>query len=116
MFTSANRVFQLANIDPYTSVGLSIALFSTGLVSNFIAVFLMDKFGRRPFLMVSFGGQAVFALMGAVALYISATGQASNNVVIVALFLFFFMYGFGVGPIPCAYLGEIFPVEFKAFG
>ena len=51
LFTSSVRVFQNADIDPYVSVGLSIALFTSGLVSNFMAIFMMDKLGRKPMLL-----------------------------------------------------------------
>ena len=78
----------------------------------------MDSAGRKPLLYISFGGQAVASLVGAVATWVDprSVSEAAGLTQSVSLFLFMGVYGLGVGPIPCLYLSEIYPMDFKAFG
>jgi len=68
-------------------------------------------------LALSFGSQAASSLIGAAAYWTTgATSSAQGIVGTVSLFLFLFCYGLGVASIPCMYLAEIFPQQFKGFG
>eukprot|EP00127_Corallochytrium_limacisporum_P005092 Clim_evm47s198 gene=Clim_evmTU47s198 len=114
--TSSSRLFTQAGLSPTVASYTTVAFLATNVLGNSISVFTMDKAGRKTNLIISFGGQAVFCLMAAMAYWIDPEASATTVIAVVALFLFFFSFAIGVGPIPCMYLSEIFPADFKGFG
>lgn len=67
-------------------------------------------------LLISFGGQSAAAFIGAVAYWVQTSSSTAGVVGTVSLFIFISIYGLGVAAIPCMYLAEIFPQNFKGFG
>ncbi len=119
LFTSSNSLFVQAGLGVREATAATIGLLALNLLGNTIAIRPVDYWGRTTMLKLSFGGQAVACLIGASAYWTSPPGDSSAVVTItaiVAIFLFFFAYSVGVGPIPCMYLSEIFPANFKGFG
>ncbi|GMI46857.1 hypothetical protein TrCOL_g11951 [Triparma columacea] len=115
LLTSSSRIIVQAGFSARTANFLTFALLGVNVLATVAATFIMDSWGRRKVLIISFTGQALTAIIGAVPFYVSP--NADNPVTtVVSLFAFLATYAFGVGPIPCMYLGEIFPLDFKGFG
>jgi sugar porter (SP) family MFS transporter len=92
----------------------------TQLVGVATSLWTMDRFGRRPLLLV--GAALMFIAHFIIAVLVGKFGQdwsayATEGWVAVA-FLFFYMFSFGAtwGPVPWAMPSEIFPSSLRAKG
>lgn len=92
----------------------------TQLVGVATSLWTMDRFGRRPLLLV--GAALMFIAHFIIAVLVGRFGQdwsayATEGWVAVA-FLFFYMFSFGAtwGPVPWAMPSEIFPSSLRAKG
>ncbi|KAL6856985.1 hypothetical protein ACP4OV_018367 [Aristida adscensionis] len=114
------RVFQRAGIRSKTSsVGASMAV---GVCKTFfipVATLLLDRVGRRPLLLASGGGMAVFLFALATSLLLmdrrpereqAALGAAS----IAAMLSFVASFASGLGPVAWVYCSEIYPLRLRA--
>jgi len=115
IFTSATTIFTTAGLSPFFANVVSAMLLLTNVLSIFASAFFVDGWGRKVLLLLSFAGQALSAFIGAISYWIE---RENGNIaaVIVSMYLFMISYGFGVAGIPCAYLSEIYPRDFAAFG
>lgn len=69
-----------------------------GVVANMVGALIVDKFGRRPLLMLGFGGSCVCLILEAVmvAVYGGQTAnQAGLQMGVAATYLFLFFYSLG---------------------
>ncbi|CAG9837733.1 unnamed protein product [Diabrotica balteata] len=80
------------------------------LTTTFFVLFLVDHFGRKLCLMISFGGMA-YCLVLFLILTVSKTNLYYLYLPI--LFLFHTAVNIGIGPIPLILLSEIFPFNTK---
>ncbi|CAG9770637.1 unnamed protein product [Ceutorhynchus assimilis] len=94
----------------YYSVQLTLACFCSSIV---------DKAGRRPLLIVSITGSAVFLCMEGVYFYIksctSIDVEPFSIVPVVGLIGFVIIFSLGMQTIPILMLGELFSSNVKAF-
>lgn len=77
----------------------------TYLFGAFIPVFLMDRYGRRPLLMVCSGGLCFCFVMVSILLSLNSPGPAYASVAFIFIFQLF--YGIGWLPVPWFYATEI---------
>lgn len=109
-----------------TSFIISVVTASINVAVTFVAIFLVDKVGRRPLLLT--GSAGMFVSLGTMALAFAqsvpnADGQPVlpglwGPVALVAANLFVIFFGATWGPIVWVLLGEIFPnrIRGKALG
>ncbi|XP_031354436.1 facilitated trehalose transporter Tret1-like isoform X2 [Photinus pyralis] len=109
------QVFQAAgtNLDPYMS---SIIVALVELVSTVIAVFVIEKAGRKVFLYISCMGTGL--CLATLALYyhlkvldVYFTGM--NVIPLVSVVVYSFMFAIGLGPVSYLVYGELFAPEVK---
>jgi MFS transporter, SP family, sugar:H+ symporter len=86
---------------------IQIALYMTGTPSIWIAQYLIERFGRRPILIISALAMAACTLsMGGLGLAPSKT-EAVDNGIVSMVFIFLFMFNIGWGPTVWAVTSEI---------
>lgn len=82
------------------TVGIGV----TNLIATLLAVYLMDRAGRRSLLMLSQFGMAIVCTFIVVASVLKA-----NLLTVILVFVFVAIFAVGLGPIPWLILPEIFP-------
>ncbi|KAF2685867.1 general substrate transporter [Lentithecium fluviatile CBS 122367] len=92
----------------------------TQLVGVITSLWTMDRFGRRPLLLV--GAGLMFISHMIIAILVGKFGDQWSNYAtegwVAVAFLFFYMFSFGAtwGPVPWAMPSEIFPSSLRAKG
>lgn len=82
------------------------------LVMLFVALFVLDTWGRRPLLLTSLTVCCAATLMG----FLGALHNWGEAVVIAGLCIFVTGYSMGVGPVPWVYMPEVFDNRFRGKG
>lgn len=120
--TGVNAIFYYSSII-FVDIGLDadMATSVTGAVNvaaTFIAVYSMDKLGRRSLLLLGAVGMTVCT--GIVAILMWSTTPASNtqagNAIIVFICLFIVNFAYSWGPICWIVPSEVFPIETRSKG
>ncbi|MEO9148342.1 MAG: sugar porter family MFS transporter [Burkholderiaceae bacterium] len=110
----APTIFKVAGI---TATGPAI-LAGAGLtmvmwVFHVLAIFLIDRVGRRPLLLVGVAGQIVgLAVLGA-AFEFSQIASYKSDVAIAGLVIYCACFAFGLGPIFWLLISEIYPLKVR---
>jgi SP family galactose:H+ symporter-like MFS transporter len=110
----APTIFKFAGI---TGTGPAI-LAGAGLtmvmwVFHVLAIFLMDRVGRRPLLLVGVAGQVVgLAVLGA-AFQFPQLASFKSDVAIAGLVIYVACFAFGLGPIFWLLISEIYPLKVR---
>ncbi|GAQ91216.1 sugar transporter [Klebsormidium nitens] len=92
------------------------AAFTCGLLQVFmtgLAVWLMDKAGRRLLLMVSAGGMAVSSAALAYSFWLPPGSLAASYLAIASLLVYIAAFSLGMGAVPWIIMSEIFPVHVR---
>jgi len=103
----APRVFQQAGSGKDSALLQSVAVGGTNLVFTVVALFIIDRFGRRPLLAA--GGLGAAVALGLTALGFSSHGGASAGLVLVGLLGFIACHAIGQGAVIWVFISEIFP-------
>jgi SP family galactose:H+ symporter-like MFS transporter len=111
----APEIFRKAGFDSsdtqtLATVGVGVVNFLTTI----LAMYLIDKIGRRPLLVLGFVGTAATMLLIAVAVLNPALMPAW--VVIAALLLYIASFAISLGPLPHVMMSEIFPLSMRGPG
>ncbi|KAK3418504.1 hypothetical protein EUGRSUZ_H04439 [Eucalyptus grandis] len=86
------------------------------LAANIVAVFLMDKFGRRPLLLVSASGACLAGFLIGLSFLLQDYHQSTDVVstlTFVGIVVFSGFFAMGLGGIPWIIMAEIFPMNVK---
>ncbi len=110
----APSIFKFAGI---TATGPAIlagaALTMVMWVFHVMAIFLLDRVGRRPLLLVGVAGQVVgLAILGA-AFQFSQLATVKSEVAITGLVIYVACFAFGLGPIFWLLISEIYPLKLR---
>lgn len=90
--------------------------FAVGAINFFFglpAVFLIDKWGRRKLLLLTFPFMALCLALVAIG---SIPSVSKNALVLVGMYLFAAFYSPGEGPVPFVYAAESFPQATRDLG
>ncbi|XP_015839402.1 facilitated trehalose transporter Tret1-like [Tribolium castaneum] len=115
--TYSQTIFnQLCDIPPMM---FAVIFYSTKLIVVFISSFFIDKIGRRPTFLISLFGSGVIFLIIAAYLHIAlhtdvVISDFVKKIMIFVMVLFTIFYSFLVA-VPVLLLGELFPMNVKAF-
>ncbi|KAG9081100.1 hypothetical protein FRC06_005826 [Ceratobasidium sp. 370] len=120
-FTGANMINYLAPVVYQNTMGLSrnLSLILGGctaityLVASFIPLWTVDRFGRRPLLMLSAAGLSTCFLLAAVLLSVGTKSAAYGATAMVFVFQIFL--GIGFLPIPWLYPAEVSHTRIRAY-
>ena len=100
-------------LDPNVS---TIIIIASGLISGTVATLTVESSGRRPLLMFSTLGCTVTLLIFSIYLFIDSTHadiSSVNLLPIVTMVCFQITYQLGLGTLPSALIGELFPGNVK---
>ncbi|KIX08811.1 uncharacterized protein Z518_03468 [Rhinocladiella mackenziei CBS 650.93] len=113
-------LFETMGVDYNMRLVLSGVLNVTQLVGVATSLYTMDKFGRRPLLLLGSVGMTVSHIVIAVlvGLYYDSWADHKDKGWVAVAFLFLYMLVFGMtfGPVPWAMPSEIFPSFLRAKG
>jgi SP family arabinose:H+ symporter-like MFS transporter len=100
------RILEQAGFTLNNALGGQVTIGLVNVVFTFVAIFTVDKWGRRPLLFVGIGG-AVIALLIIGALF--AFGITSGPWILIFILAFISCFAFSFGPVCWVVVGEIFP-------
>ena len=122
IFYYSSVLWQSVGFSEHDALLVTVITSVTNIVTTFIAIASVDRFGRRPLLLVGSVGMAVS--LGMMALLfaraeVDPTGgvlldRASGVRALVAANVFVFCFGFSWGPVVWVLLGEMFPNRIRA--
>jgi SP family xylose:H+ symportor-like MFS transporter len=102
----APRIFRAAGAAANDALLQSVAVGGTNLLFTALALFIIDRFGRRPLLLVGGVGAAISLALTAIGFY---RGDPSSHVVLVGLLGFIAFHAIGQGAVIWVFISEIFP-------
>jgi sugar porter (SP) family MFS transporter len=96
-----------------SAIGQTVVIGVTNLVFTVIAIFLLDRLGRRAFLIAGTVGLTIaLAVLGA--FFASGTLQANaSGLALIALVVYIASFAMGLGPVFWLMISEIFPLEIR---
>ncbi|KAM0865998.1 hypothetical protein ACQ4PT_042888 [Festuca glaucescens] len=116
------RVFESAGIagdDQLLAATCAMGVTKTLVV--LLAMFLLDRVGRRPLLLCSTGG--VIVSLAGLATGLTVVGQNSDERIpwavglcVASVLAYVSFFSIGLGPVTCVYTTEIFPLRVRALG
>ncbi len=109
----APRIFQMTGASTNSALLQSVSIGFTNLILTYIAIRIMDKFGRKKLLLVGSVGMTIFLGLVAKTLF-----EESSGGIIVLFYLLGFVasFAFSQGAVIWVFLSEIFPNKVRAKG
>ena len=112
----APRVFEMAGFGTNASLLQSISIGATNLLFTFVALFLIDKYGRRTLLMAGSVGMVFFLGMLSKAFFTENYSELGGYGVMVYLMGFIAFFAFSQGAVLWVVISEIFPNKVRSQG
>lgn len=112
----APRVFEMAGFATDSALLQSISIGLTNLAFTFLALFLIDRYGRRTLLMVGSVGMVFFLSMLAKAFYTNNFTEFGGYGVMIYLMGFIAFFAFSQGAVLWVFISEIFPNKVRSKG
>jgi SP family arabinose:H+ symporter-like MFS transporter len=100
------RILEQAGFTLNNALGGQVTIGLVNVVFTFVAIFTIDKWGRKPLLFAGVGG-AVVSLIIIGALF--ALGITSGPWILIFILAFISCFAFSFGPVCWVVVGEIFP-------
>lgn len=111
----APEIFKHAGFDSEKTQTLAtVGIGTVNFLTTFLAMYLIDRMGRRPLLVLGFVGTAATMLLIAFAVVNPAI--VPDWVVILALMLYIASFAISIGPLPHVMMSEIFPLNLRGPG
>ncbi|WP_232522412.1 sugar porter family MFS transporter [Marinimicrobium alkaliphilum] len=109
----APRIFQMAGFSAEASLLQAVMVGGTNFLFTVIALFMIDKFGRRPLLFIgSAGTAAALFLVG----FQFMSEDTNGNLVLIGLLGFIAAFAISQGAVIWVFISEIFPNTVRAKG
>lgn len=109
----APRIFESSGLGVNSSLLSSVALGAVNFLFTFVALTLIDKFGRRQLMLV--GSIGLIVTLGLVAYFFNQPGIHSMEIVVLML-LYFAFFAISQGACIWVFISEIFPNSVRAKG
>jgi len=100
------RILEQAGFTLNNALGGQVTIGLVNVVFTFVAIFTIDKWGRRPLLFAGIGG-AVISLLIIGTLF--ALGVTSGPWILISILAFIACFAFSFGPVTWVVVGEVFP-------
>jgi sugar porter (SP) family MFS transporter len=110
----APTIFQLAGVSTSAAIGQTVFIGVTNVVFTIVAVLLLDKLGRRVFLLAGTAGLTV-ALVG-LGLFFAVPSIKANYgwLALASLIVYIASFAVGLGPVFWLMIAEIFPLKIRS--
>nr|WP_319511098.1 sugar porter family MFS transporter [uncultured Draconibacterium sp.] len=112
----APRVFEMAGFGTNASLLQSISVGATNLIFTFVALFLIDKYGRRTLLMAGSVGMVFFLGMLSKSFFTQNYSDLGGYGVMIYLMGFIAFFAFSQGAVLWVVISEIFPNKVRSKG
>ncbi len=109
----APRIFEMTGLGQDTALLQSISIGLTNLIFTFVALFLIDKYGRRTLLMIGSVGMVLFLSLISRAFFLNSFDGYSVMVYLIGFIAFFAL---SQGAVLWVFISEIFPNNVRAKG
>lgn len=109
----APRIFELAGAAADSALLQAVAVGGTNLLFTIVALFIIDRFGRRPLMLVGSVGTAASLALVAFAFY---AGGDMGTPVLIGLLGFIAFFAFSQGAVIWVYISEVFPNRVRSKG
>jgi sugar porter (SP) family MFS transporter len=117
----ADKIFAAAGFSSPTSQSLAtlLAIGAVNVVATFIAVAWVDRFGRKPLLMIGSVGMGVSLVVVGAAFEVlghqkhTSGTSAAGVVTLIALVVFIASFAFSLGPVVWTIINEIYPSHLR---
>ncbi|WP_183565172.1 sugar porter family MFS transporter [Mucilaginibacter sp. SP1R1] len=100
------RILEQAGFTLNSALGGQVTIGLVNVVFTFVAIFTVDKWGRRPLLFAGIGGAVVSLIIIGV---LFALGVTSGLWILIFILAFIACFAFSFGPVCWVVVGEIFP-------
>ncbi len=110
----APMIFEKAGASTSSAMLQAIAVGVTNLIFTIFAMFLIDKLGRRPLLMI--GAVGMFVSLAGAALHYYDGNLVSDTMMVVSVLGFVAFFAFSQGAVIWVFLSEIFPNRIRSKG
>ena len=97
-----------------TRILATVGIGTVNFATTILAMFLIDRLGRRPLLVLGFAGAAATMLI--IALAVTNPTLVPSWLVIVMLMLYIASFAIAIGPLPHVMMSEIFPLRVRGPG
>jgi sugar porter (SP) family MFS transporter len=110
----APTIFQYAGLNvAATAITASIYVGAVNVAFTVASLFLVDRLGRRPLLLISLAGM-VIALSGlGISFLIGLQGGGTGTVAVVLLMFYVAAFAIGLGPVFWLLISEIYPLRVR---
>ncbi len=122
IFYYSTVLWQAVGFTEKQSLIITVITGGTNIVTTLVAIATIDRFGRKPLLLV--GSAGMFLMLGTMAYLFAAApldaagkphlSGGSGPVALVAANLYVFFFGMSWGPVVWVLLGEMFPNRIRA--
>jgi len=109
----APRIFEMTGLTENVALLQSISIGCTNLLFTFLAIFLIDKYGRRTLLMIGSVGMVLFLGLLSRAFFLQSFQGYSVMIYLIGFIAFF---AFSQGAVIWVFISEIFPIKVRAKG
>ncbi len=100
---------------PDTAILATVSVGVVNVLATFIAVWLIDRAGRKPLLYAGLAGMLISltAIGGVFALGDSGGGLGTGRAAVIAVWCYIACFAFSLGPVPWIIMTEIFPLNVR---
>ncbi len=99
---------------PDTAILATVSVGVVNVLATFIAVWLIDKTGRKPLLYAGLGGMLIsLTAIGGIFAGGSDGGIGTGRATVIAVWFYIACFAFSLGPIPWLIMTEIFPLNVR---
>jgi sugar porter (SP) family MFS transporter len=112
----APKVFTMGNSDTQAALLQSIPVGVMLVISTFVGMMVIDRFGRKTLLLVGSVGMVVFLALVAVQFYSAEAGTDIGQRIMWYFIGYILFFGFSQGAVIWVFISEIFPNAVRAKG
>jgi sugar porter (SP) family MFS transporter len=111
------QIFKLAGFSSdATAILATLGVGAVNVVATLIAIFLIDRLGRKPLLYAGVGGMAIALFALAFAFSQGTTNTGLGGITLAALMVYVGCFAFSLGPIVWLLISEIYPLRVRGRG
>ena len=112
----APRIFQDMGYDIASQMWFTAAVGLTNVLATFIAIGLVDRWGRKPILYTGFGVMAVGLGVVGTMMHLGITSHDEQTLTVAMLLLFIVGFAMSAGPLVWTICSEVQPLRGRDFG